>query len=78
MGQITKRKYLQSLVDRKQPVVLTIYGSRHRTCVPVRVIGNVLNYKTKHSISEFNFEMAKINSVSLVSIHKVEEVGGTV
>lgn len=65
VDQTGKKKVLKKLIDDETPIEITMYGQRHLKCIPVRLVGNVLNYRLLRSINT-------VHSVSLVAIHKME------
>ena len=72
MNQLKKKELLRSCIKDKLPIEFTLYGQLHIKCVPVRLIGNVINYKTLRGITQESFKFAKVSLIPLVSIHKIE------
>lgn len=68
MTQPRKRQILSKYIDDKTRIELTLYGQRVIKCLPVRLIGNVLNYKLRTT--------GNIYSVPMVDIHTIKLLGG--
>ena len=73
MTQPEKRKILTKYITDETMLELVMYGQNHIKCKPVRLVGNNLNYKTAKNLSLRRGD-AKVNSVDLITIHRILEV----
>lgn len=59
-----KREALTKLFNTK--IELTLYGQKHIKCTPVRILGNILNFRLLGKMP--------IHSVNLTNIHRIEVI----
>jgi len=72
MSSYNKKKYISELANNRREVIIEQYGKRKFKCVPLRVVGNQLNYKLSSSCLVDGFNYAKIRSIDIVDIHRVD------